>query len=39
MKFLKNVDHANILNGFVNELTYTITDYQVWDTNPIAGAP
>ncbi|KAF9644576.1 hypothetical protein BDM02DRAFT_927883 [Thelephora ganbajun] len=28
LKFLKNVDHANTLNGFVQELAYAITDYQ-----------
>ena len=29
LKFLKNVDHANILNGFVQDLAYAVTDYQV----------
>ena len=29
MKFLKNVDHANVLNGFVQDLSYAVTDYQV----------
>jgi hypothetical protein len=29
MKFLKNADHANILNGFVKELAYSLADYQV----------
>ena len=38
VKFLKNVEHANILNGFVKELAHAITDYQVWDANSIAGA-
>jgi hypothetical protein len=38
MRFLKNVDHANILNGFVKELAYAIADYQVWRANSIAAA-
>ena len=29
-KFLKNADHASILNGFVQDLAYAVTDYQVW---------
>ena len=37
-KFLKNVDHADILNGLVRDLAYALTDYQVWDGNPIVGA-
>ena len=28
-KFLKNADHANTLNGFVQDLAYAVTDYQV----------
>jgi hypothetical protein len=36
MKFLDNVDHTNVLNGFIKELAYAITDYQVWDTNSVA---
>ena len=36
MKFLKNVDHADILSGFTKELAYAITDYQVWGANSIA---
>ena len=28
-RFLKNVDHAKILNGFVQDLAYAVTDYQV----------
>ena len=28
-KFLKNVDHADTLGGFVQDLSYAITDYQV----------
>ena len=28
-KFLKNDDHANRLNGFVQDLAYAVTDYQV----------
>lgn len=38
MKFLKNVDHSNILNGLVNELACAITDYQARGANSIAGA-
>ena len=38
MKFLKNVDHANILSGFVKELADAITDYQVCDPDFITGA-
>ena len=38
MKFLKNVDHANTLNGFVKELADAITDYQVCNPDLIAGA-
>ena len=30
MKFLKNVDHAMLLNGFVQDLAYAVTDYQVY---------
>lgn len=37
-KFLKNADHANTLNGFVQDLAYAVTDYQVWATNPIPRA-
>jgi hypothetical protein len=29
MKFLKNTDHANVLNGFVQDLAHAVTDYQV----------
>ena len=29
LKFLKNADRANALNGFVQDLAYAITDYQV----------
>ena len=29
LKFLKNVDHANTLNGFVQDLARAVTDYQV----------
>jgi hypothetical protein len=32
-RFLKNVDHAKILNGFVQDLAYAVTDYQVWDVD------
>jgi hypothetical protein len=34
MRFLKNVDYANTLSGFVQELGYAITDYQVLVMNP-----
>ena len=27
-KFLKNVDHANILNGFVQDLAHALSNYQ-----------
>ena len=36
MKFLNNFDYADTLNGFVQELAYAVTDYQVWDTGTIA---
>ena len=36
LRFLKNVDHANTLNGFIQELAYAITDYQACVTNPTA---
>jgi len=36
LKFLKNVDHANALNGFVQDLDYAVTDYQVRVANSIA---
>ena len=29
VKFLKNADRVNTLNGFVQDLGYAITDYQV----------
>ena len=29
LKFLKNADRADTLNGFVQDLAYGITDYQV----------
>ena len=29
LKFLKNADRANTLNGFVQDLACAITDYQV----------
>ena len=38
MKFLKNVDHASILSGFVQDLAYAVTDYQVWEADSITGA-
>ena len=34
-KFLKNDDHANRLNGFVQDLAYAVADYQVWCPNVI----
>ena len=33
VKFFKNVDHAKVLNGFVQDLAYAVTDYQVWDAD------
>ena len=38
LKFLKNVDHSKILNGFVQDLAYAVTDYQVGRTKSVAGA-
>jgi hypothetical protein len=35
-KFLKNVEHGQTLNGFVQDLACAVTDYQVWDTESIA---
>ena len=37
MKFLKNADHASILNGFVQDLACAVADYQVWNAASIAG--
>ena len=34
VKFLKNVDHASTLNGFVQDLACAVTDYQVCIANP-----
>lgn len=37
LKFLRNVDQANVLNGFVQDLTYALSDYQVclpYSTSP-----
>ena len=36
MKFLNNADNADTLNGFVQDLAYAVTDYQVWNTSTIA---
>ena len=33
VRFLKNVDHANTLNGFIQDLAYAVVDYQVCVTN------
>ena len=33
VKFLNNEDDANILNGFVQDLSVAITDYQVCGAN------
>ena len=38
MKFLKNADHANILNGFIKELADAITDYQACNPDLITGS-
>ena len=37
MKFLNNVDCADTLNGFVQDLAYAVADYQVCDISIIAG--
>ena len=37
VKFFKNVDHANTLNGFVQDLTNAVTDYQVRNPDSIVG--
>ena len=29
LKFLRNEDHAGLLNGFVQDIAHAITDYQV----------
>lgn len=34
LKFLKNADRLNSLNGFVQDLSYAITDYQVRIASP-----
>ena len=34
-RFLKNVDHANTLNGFVQDLACAVTDYQVYVSSSI----
>lgn len=33
LRFLKNADHADTLNGFVQDLAYAVTDYQVRSVN------
>ena len=38
LKFLKNADRANTLNGFVQDLAYAITDYQVRSARPTTCA-
>ena len=38
LKFLKNADRANALNGFVEDLAYAITDYQVRAARPTTCA-
>ena len=35
IKFLRNIDNAKTLAGFVQELADAIVDYQVWTTSPI----
>jgi hypothetical protein len=37
LKFLKNADRVNTLNGFVQDLAYAITDYQVCVENLPGG--
>ena len=34
LKFLRNVDNAKTLSGFVQELSDAITYYQVWPSSP-----
>ena len=34
LQFLRNVDNAKTLTGFVQELADAIMDYQVWATTP-----
>jgi len=29
LKFLRNEDHTALLNGFVQDMAYAVTDYQV----------
>ena len=29
LRFLRNEDHAGLLNGFVQDIAQTVTDYQV----------
>jgi hypothetical protein len=36
LRFLKNADHANALNGFVQDLADAVTDYQVCVENSAA---
>ena len=36
VKFFKNADNADILNGFVQDLAYAVTDYQVCLTDSSA---
>ena len=31
LKFLRNEDHAGLLNGFVQDIAHAVTDYQVCD--------
>ena len=37
LRFLKNADHANTLNGFVQDLANAVVDYQVYDTKFMAS--
>lgn len=36
VKFLNNVDNANTLNNFIQDLAYAIIDYQVRGANSIS---
>ena len=38
-RFLKNVDHAQTLNGFVQDLAHAVTDYQARVTKSVARPP
>ena len=37
VKFFDNVDRAQVLNGFVQDLAYAVTEYQVCDAGSFVG--